>query len=85
MKFPPILNKFEFSRWKSTSKYFPLAIMITCCGYIEKRCIKLTKVIAKVTLELNPGERESISVAKSVFEKWRLSGDDTRRGRFTEV
>lgn len=63
MKFPPILNEFEFSRWRSTSKYFPLAIMITCYGYTEKQCIKLTKVIAKVTLELNPGELGSISVA----------------------
>lgn len=50
------------------NKYFPLVI-ISCYGYTNKWCIKLTKVIAKVTLELNSEELGSISEVKHLFEK----------------
>lgn len=64
MQLPPVLSKFEFSRGRATSKYFPLVIIITCYGYNKKWHIKLTKVIAKATLELNPGELGTISEVK---------------------
>lgn len=85
MQLPPLLNKFEFPRWRTTSKYFPSAIITTCCGFTKKYCIRFTKVIAKMTLELSPGGLRRISEVQSIFEKWRLSCNETSRSRFTEL
>lgn len=55
MQLPPVLNNFEFPRGRATSKYFPLAIIMTRYRFTKKYYIKFTKVIAKMTPALNPG------------------------------